>query len=168
MLRRNFSDPSGAPLDGQGADPYSPASLSNPAVTEISSVLKTIFTWWNGATPGALLTIAKRARYVGKDEFGNRYYAAKTIRDGDAGRQRRYVIYKGYAEPSKVPAEWHGWLHHTFAEPPTVEPLLVRAWEKPHIPNLSGTQYAWRPRGSILRSGKRPAATGDYQPWNPE
>jgi NADH:ubiquinone oxidoreductase subunit len=78
------------------------------------------------------------------------------------------VIYKGYAEPSKVPAEWHGWLHNTFKEPPTVEPLKIRAWEKPHIPNLTGTPYAWRPPGSILRSGKRPAATGDYQPWKPE
>jgi len=137
-------------------------------VIEISSLLKTMFTWWNGATPGVLFTIAKRGKFVGEDQFGNRYYAAKTIRDGDAGRQRRWVTYKGYAEPSKVPAEWHGWLHHTFKEPPTVEPLLVRSWEQPHIPNLTGTPYAWRPRGSILRSGKRPASTGDYKPWTPE
>jgi NADH:ubiquinone oxidoreductase subunit len=88
-------------------------------------VLKTIFTWWNGATVGALFTIAKRGKFVGEDDFGNRYYAAKTIRDGDAGRQRRWVIYKGYAEPSKVPAEWHGWLHNTFKEPPTVAPLRI-------------------------------------------
>ncbi len=131
-------------------------------------MLKTIFTWWNGATIGARFTIAKRGTFVGEDDFGNRYYAAKTIRDGDAGRQRRWVIYKGYAEPSKVPAEWHGWLHNTFKDPPTIAPLKVRSWEQPHIPNLTGTKYAWRPRGSILRSGKRPAATGDYQPWTPE
>jgi NADH:ubiquinone oxidoreductase subunit len=131
-------------------------------------VLKTIFTWWNGATVGALFTIAKRGKFVGEDDFGNRYYAAKTIRDGDAGRQRRWVIYKGYAEPSKVPAEWHGWLHHTFPEPPTRAPLKRRSWEKAHEPNLTGTIWAWRPKGSLARGGKRQAATGDYQPWTPD
>ncbi len=130
--------------------------------------LKTLFTWWNGATPGALFTIMKRGRFVGQDAFGNRYYAAKTIRDGDAGRQRRWVTYRGYAEASKVPAEWHGWLHHTFADPPTVAPLKVQAWETEHRPNLTGTVYAWRPEGSILKSGQRAPAAGDYQPWRPE
>ena len=81
---------------------------------------------------------------------------------------RRWVIFKGYAEASKVPPDWHGWLHHTFAEPPTVEPLMKRSWEKEHRPNLSGTQYAWRPTGSIARTGKRPPATGDYEAWTPE
>ena len=131
-------------------------------------MLKKIFTWWNGSTLGVLNTIAARGSFVGEDDFGNKYYAAKTIRDGDAGRQRRWVIYKGYAEPSKVPAEWHGWLHHTFAEPPTVEPLKRRAWEKDHRPDLSGTIHAWRPKGSIARTGERPPATGDYEAWTPE
>ena len=131
-------------------------------------MLKTIFTWWNGATPGALLTVALRGRFVGQDETGNRYFEARTIRDGDAGRRRRWVLYKGYAEPSKVPVDWHGWLHHTFAEPPTVAPFRLKAWEKPHRPNLTGTVYAWKPQGSLSRGGKRPAATGDYQPWKPE
>ncbi len=130
--------------------------------------VKRIFTWWNGATFGTLFTIAKRGRFVGADEFGQRYYEAKTIRDGDAGRRRRWVIYKGYAEPSKVPAEWHGWLHHTFDLPPTVEPLKVRAFETQHLPNLTGTRFAWRPRGSLVRGGHRPAATGDYEAWKPE
>ncbi len=71
--------------------------------------LKRIFTWWNGATFGVLFTIAKRGRFVGEDQFGQRYYEAKTIRDGDANRRRRWVIYKGYAEPSKMPAERPGW-----------------------------------------------------------
>jgi NADH:ubiquinone oxidoreductase subunit len=131
-------------------------------------VLKKIFTWWNGATLGALNTIRSRGSFVGEDDFGNKYYAAKTIRDGDAGRQRRWVIYKGYAEPSKVPAEWHGWLHHTFAEPPTKAPLKRRSWELDHQPNLTGTEYAYRPPGSIARGGERAKATGDYQAWRPE
>ena len=131
-------------------------------------MLKKIFTWWNGATLGALLTIKQRGAFVGEDDFGNKYYAARTIRDGDAGRQRRWVIYEGYAEPSKVPAEWHGWLHHTFAEPPTKEPLKRRSWELDHQSNLTGTIHAYKPQGSISHGGERQKATGDYQAWRPE
>ena len=127
-----------------------------------------LFTWWNGSTIGVRNTIARRARPIGEDAFGNRYFEAKKIIDGDAGRRRRWVIYKGYADASKVPAEWHGWLHHTFEEPPTEVPLRRRGWEKDHIPNLTGTPFAYRPKGSIARGGERATATGDYQAWKPE
>lgn len=131
-------------------------------------MLKRIFTWWSGATVGTLNIIGKRAKFVGEDAFGNRYYQATKVIDGDAGRVRRYVIYKGYADASKVPAEWHGWLHHTFDDCPATTPLRRRAWEKDHVPNLTGTPYAYRPRGSILSTGERPSATGDYEAWRPE
>jgi len=98
---------------------------------------------------------------VGADDFGNRYYQNK---DGS----RRWVLYNGTVEASRVPAEWHGWLHHTFAEPPTKAPLRAQVWEAPHQPNLTGTEYALRPEGSLQRSGHRPRATGDYQAWKPE
>ena len=77
---------------------------------------------------------------------------ARDARDSYDGRKRRWVIYRGYAEASKVPAEWHGWLHHTFDEPPTIEPLKRRSWEKDYVPNLTGTTEAWRPTGSLARS----------------
>lgn len=130
--------------------------------------LKRVFTWWNGATFGALFTIAKRGRFVGEDAYGNRYYAATSIRDGDAGRQRRWVIYRGYADGSKVPAEWFGWLQNTFENPPTIEPLKVQRYETQHLPNLTGTRFAWKPKGSLARGGRRAAATGDYEAWRPE
>ena len=131
-------------------------------------MLKSIFTWWNGATIGTLFTIAKTARLVGTDDYGNRYYEARTNKDSYDERKRRYVVYKGYAEPSKIPPDWHGWMHYTFDEPPTVEPFKIKSWEKSHVPNLTGTIYAWRPKGSIARGGERPSATGDYEAWRPE
>jgi NADH:ubiquinone oxidoreductase subunit len=131
-------------------------------------VLKAIFTWWNGATIGARFTFWRRGVFVGKDELGNSYYQAKDTSDSYDGRKRRWVIYNGYAEASKVPAEWHGWLHHTFDEPPTVAPLLRRSWEKDTQPNLTGTVHAWRPKGSIARGGERQKAAGDYEAWRPE
>lgn len=117
---------------------------------------------------GARFHIGRRGVFVGTDDFGNTYYEAKDTRDSYDGRKRRWVIYQGYAEASKVPAEWHGWLHHTFEEPPTREPLLRRAWEKDHLPNMSGTVNAWRPKGSLTRGGERQRATGDYEAWSPE
>ena len=74
-------------------------------------MLKSIFTWWNGATIGARFDIGRRAVFVGKDDVGNKYYEERKV--SLEGRKRRYVIYNGYAEPTKVPADWHGWLHHT-------------------------------------------------------
>jgi NADH:ubiquinone oxidoreductase subunit len=131
-------------------------------------VLRSIFTWWNGATIGASLQIHKGSELVGEDEFGNRYFETRRKKLEHDGRPRRFVIYKGYADASKVPADWHGWLHHTFADPPTVAPLQRRPWELDHQPNLTGTIWAWRPRGSIARGGERSRATGDYEPWIPD
>ncbi len=90
--------------------------------------IKRLFAWWDGATLGALFDIGRRAKRVGEDEYGNVYYEERKI--SLEGRPRRYVIYKGYADPSRVPVDWHGWLHHTFMEPPTLAPLKRRPWEK--------------------------------------
>lgn len=130
-------------------------------------LLAKIFTWWNGATIGTLFTIAKRGELVGTDEFGNRYYQSRDTTSYD-GRKRRWVIYDGYAEASKVSPDWHGWLRYTFDEPPSEADAPRRSWELPHLPNLTGTPMAWRPKGSLAAEGRRPAATGDYQAWTPE
>ena len=81
--------------------------------------------------------------------------------------ERRWVIYNGTAEASRIPPEWHGWMHHTVDVPPTEDNYKSREWEKPHVPNMTGTPQAYRPSGSTLASGRRPKATGDYQPWTP-
>lgn len=125
-----------------------------------------IFTWWNGATLGALYDIKRRSAFVGEDDYGNRYFEDR--KPSLEGRHRRYVVYKGLAEPSKVPAEWHGWLHHTFKAPPTLEPLQRRDWEIDHKPNMTGTPYAERPKGSLREGGKRAGTVADYEAWTPD
>lgn len=129
-------------------------------------MLKAIFSWWNDATIGARFDIGRRSRKVGKDAFGNEYFEDR--RASTEGRKRRYVIYKGLAEPSKVPADWHGWLHYTFENPPTEEPLPRKIWEKDHKPNLTGTIHAYHPKGSLAEGGERAKATGDYEAWRPD
>src|SRR3546814_7893453 len=64
-------------------------------------------------------------------------------------------------------SEWHAWLHHTVDDAP-VHGVEHKPWEKEHLPNLSGTPFAYKPPGSVARGGHRPHATGDYQAWQPE
>ena len=75
-----------------------------------------------GATIGTWLLTWLRGARVGSDEYGNRYYRLKgdkpqRLGGGRFSRERRWVIYKGDAEGSKVPPEWHAWL-----------PIGVRRW----------------------------------------
>ena len=118
------------------------------------------------ATIGTRLFTWMKGEAVGEDEFGNRYFHEKGV-DVDRLR-RRWVLYKGKPEASKVPPDWHAWLHRTIAEPPSREPLPEKPWEKDHLPNLTGTKAAYLPRGHILRGGERAPATGDYEAWQPE
>jgi len=122
---------------------------------------------------GTKLFTLLRGELVGTDQFGNRYYREKGRRvlkrgAGRESRERRWVLYNGEVEASRVPPEWHGWLHHTVNAVPTASGQKRYAWQKDHVPNLTGTPDAYRPPGSVLRGGHRPRATGDYEPWHPE
>jgi len=121
-----------------------------------------LFTWWHSQTWGTRLWVWRRGRLVGEDSQGNRYF---TDRKDPA---RRYVIYNGLVEASRIPPEWHAWLHHTVDTLPAETGYRPRAWERPHLPNLTGSEYAYRPRGSLLRGGRRASTTGDYEAWKPE
>lgn len=129
-------------------------------------MLTRFFTWWNNSTIGAAFDIKRRSEFVGADDYGNRYFQDRKASTG--GRKKRYVIYNGLAEPSKVPADWHGWLHHAVQDPPTVTPLERRAWETDHKPNMTGTIFAYKPSGSVASGGERQAAPGDYEAWDPD
>jgi NADH:ubiquinone oxidoreductase subunit len=118
-----------------------------------------LFTWWKG-------------ELIGTDQFGNRYYKERGGRPrvrggGMASRERRWVLYNGEAEASRVPPEWHAWLHHTIDVPPQPGQWRHYPWQKEHVPNLTGTPLAYRPSGSLLRGGRRAQASGDYEPWTP-
>jgi NADH:ubiquinone oxidoreductase subunit len=100
---------------------------------------------------------------VGTDAYGNRYFQAK--RAPATGRRRRWVVYAGTPDASKVPPEWHGWMHYTADAPLAA---VARPWIRPHQPNLTGTAAAYRPAGSQLQGGTRARATGDYEAWSPD
>ena len=107
------------------------------------SILGKIFTWWDGATVGTLLNSWKTGVKVGEDGLGNTYHRA---RKGD----RRWVIYNGTTEATRIPPGWHGWIHHRVDVPPVDENYAPRDWQKPHQPNLTGSPQAYRPPGAMV------------------
>ncbi len=118
-----------------------------------------VATWWDGQTLNTQFYTWRKGQKVGEDDQGNRYYQS---RDG----KRRWVIFNGEAEASRVDPDWHGWLHYTYDEPPTKAPLPHKAWEKPHQENLTGTPAAYAPAGSLRQA--QPADRTDYEAWVPE
>ena len=125
----------------------------------IVSAISRIFTWWDGQTLNTQFFTWRKGVKVGADDQGNTYYRT-------ADDSRRWVIYNGEIEGSRISPDWHGWLHRTWDEPPSDKPLVHKAWEKPHQENLTGTALAYAPAGSIRNA--RPADRNDYEAWTPE
>lgn len=126
----------------------------------MKNVFLRVFTWWNSQTIGTEFWTWRAGEFVGEDDDGNRYYRE---RHG----HRRWVIYNGAVEASRIPPGWHGWIHYRTDIAPSEEGYKPHDWEKPHLPNMTGTAQAYRPPGSILTPEKRPEVTGDYEPWTP-
>ena len=113
-----------------------------------------IFTWWNTATFGTRLFTSRKGQKVGADDQGNEYYQEKN-------GHRRWVIYKnGPIEASRVPAEWHGWLHYTVDELPSEQKVVVKDWEKEHQENLTGSAVAYAPTAPRK-------SEPEYEAWRP-
>jgi NADH:ubiquinone oxidoreductase subunit len=91
---------------------------------------------------------------VGTDEFGNEYFISKN-------KQKRYVIYKGIVEPTKIPSEWHVWLHYKANKVPSNFEIKKFFWQKGHIPNLTGTLTAHKPNQN------KPTTKPLYESWSP-
>ena len=64
-------------------------------------ILGSIFTWWNGATIGTSLALRGK-KAMGEDALGNRYFMGGK---DTAGNPRRWVIYNGANDASRVPPE---------------------------------------------------------------
>ena len=124
----------------------------------LNTLLRSV-TWWNGKTLNTQLFTARRGVRVGEDAAGNVFYRTRDDK-------KRWVIYNGEMEASRVTPDWHGWLHFTWDTPPTDAPLPHKAWEQPHQENLTGTGAAYAPPGSIRKGD--PAPRRDYEAWAPE
>ena len=113
--------------------------------------LKQIFTWWNKNTIGTFLKTLFFGKYVGSDQFGNKYYKNK--------KDQRWVIYSNDVEASKITSDWFLWIHHTVNETPS-ETLKKYSWQKDHLQNMSGSKKAYKPN-KISKKNK----FKNYETW---
>lgn len=93
---------------------------------------------------------------IGEDQFGNLYYSSN--QKNYLGANKRYVLYKGLDESSKVPPMWHAWLHYLSDYVPS--DINLYNWQKPYHPNLTGTKNSYNPQRSGIKSQK-------YSAWTP-
>jgi NADH:ubiquinone oxidoreductase subunit len=124
-------------------------------------LFKKIFTWWDGATVGTSLSVWRYGNKVGTDSLGNAYYLSKK---GD----KRWVVYNGANDASRIPPEWYSWMHHQIDGLPDDSLPPPQKFQKPPKANMTGTAEAYRPSGALELGGQRQAASGDYQAWTPE
>ena len=99
--------------------------------------LKKIFIWWNQDTLGTKLKTILFGRFVGQDSFGNKYYESKN--------GKRWVIYSDEIDASKIPVEWYSWMHFTKNKIEKNHNLEKYDWQKPHQPNMTGSDKAYYP-----------------------
>ena len=118
------------------------------------SFLKQIFTWWHRQTIGTFLYTLVFGKYFGEDQFGNKYYTNS--------KGKRWVIYKDNIEASKIPPEWHSWIHFLSRNAPDKKSKKF-LWQKQHQENLTGTNKAYKPDGSLSSEIKK--NNKKYESW---
>ena len=118
--------------------------------------LKQIFTWWHKQTLGTFIYTLFAGKLIGLDQFGNKYYSNS--------KGRRWVIYKDNIESSKIPPDWHSWIHFLKINKPSNEEKKF-SWQKQYEENLTGTARAYKPEGSLTSSLKKNMKK--YEIWKP-
>ena len=99
--------------------------------------LKIIFTWWNKQTFGTFLKTLFFGKYVGSDEYGNKYYQSK--------KNERWVVYANNIEATKITSKWYLWMHHTIDKIPDKTQDNKYSWQKKHLENQTGTKNSFKP-----------------------
>jgi len=98
--------------------------------------LNFFFTWWNRQTFGTFLKTLFFGKYVGSDEYGNKYYKSK--------KDERWVIYSNIIEATKITSDWYLWMHHTIDKIPNIKDTKY-SWQKNHLENQTGTIKSYKP-----------------------
>ncbi|KAF5369805.1 hypothetical protein D9758_001359 [Tetrapyrgos nigripes] len=90
---------------------------------------------------------AKSGRFVGKDQFGNRYYENLNAAEEVPGRHRWVDYAQHEFNATQVPPEWHSWIQHIRKDPPSSDSVMQASsppWKAPWIENLTGTRGAFK------------------------
>jgi NADH:ubiquinone oxidoreductase subunit len=103
---------------------------------------------------GLLLYTKLFGQYVDTDAFGNAYYQTKHHQN-----IKRWVLYNGIYDPSKIPADWQAWLSFMQDSPP-------KRNQSDWAPNTTGTKFA---QNKITSIENIPQTTLNYyDSWTPD
>ena len=117
-------------------------------------MIKQIFTWWNRQTLGTFLYTLFFGKFVGKDNLGNKYY--------QNNKGKRWVIYNGEINASKIESDWYQWMHYQIDTSPSKIKVSKHSWQRPHSDNKTGTEKAYRPNKITNKKDFK-----KYESWKP-
>jgi len=120
----------------------------------VFNFIKSIFIWWNRQTIGTFFYTLISGKFIGEDKFGNKYYSNS--------KGKRWVIYNQNVESSKIPPEWHSWIHFLKTNVPSNNNKNF-SWQKEHQENMTGTKKAYKPDGSLSSEFKKNMKK--YETW---
>ncbi len=115
--------------------------------------LNIIFTWWKKQTFGTFLKTLFYGKFVGKDEFGNKYYKSK--------KNERWVIYFNNIEATTIDSKWYLWMHHTVDTIPEPKVEKKYLWQKNHLENQTGSKNSHKP----VKINKKDLKKKKYETW---
>ena len=118
-------------------------------------MIKQIFTWWNSQTVGTFINTIFFGKLIGRDESGNKYYESK--------KGKRWVIYNGEINASKINSDWYSWIHYQTNEKPSEKNHVKYSWQKPQAENKTGTSEAYKPN----KISKKSKDFKKYEIWKP-
>lgn len=101
-------------------------------------------------------------KFVGKDKYGNSYY--RNFNKFNK-QEKRWVIYKGIIEATKIPPLWHRWVHFMTNELPNEKQDEDLPWQKEHRVNFTATSMAYHPNSSKHYTYKK--IPSYYKAWKP-
>jgi len=105
---------------------------------------------------------AKSGRFVGMDQFGNKYFENRNGEEEVPGRHRWVDFAEHDYNASQVPPEWHSWISHIRKDPPAEDKILQGfkpKWQAPYVQNLTGTRGSFRTYNTV---------SPKIQPWEPK
>lgn len=91
---------------------------------------------------------------VGTDAFGNQYFQHKHPKN-----TKKWVVYNGINDPSKIPVNWYMWLHSNIKDEPKEN---LSSWQ----PNVTQTPFAFKGTNSI--ENIEPNRSNNYSKWVPK
>ena len=128
----------------------------------VKSLLKYLFTWWNGNTVGTKLYTYLKGKKVGEDYLGNSYFESKNL-------ESRWCIYRNQSEASRISPEWNSWLRYISNAVPTSDNTTYE-WQKRFDGNATGLGSAYKPTITGVGRSKEDLEhyQSDYKAWKPE